>query len=141
MPGDSGTARSGPGTRRSEPGERADVEGNVPASVSSDGRTATANVDVLRFEQGDFLNYLPDHGDGTFGWRVTARIALPETFISRLESLKATVDVTSNAVSFSRSMARYEVWGARRFVNVQVEGKDGRLAQAGAKAIFRWSVR
>ncbi len=110
-------------------------------ALAPDGKNATATVDVLRFEQGDFLNYLPDHGDGTFGWRVTARIALPETLSGRLESLKTTVDLTSNAVPFSRSMARYEVWGGRRFVNVQVEGRDGRLAQAGAKATFHWTVR
>lgn len=110
-------------------------------AVAPDGKTATATIEVLRYEQGDFLNYLPDHGDGTFGTRVTARLALPEEFGGRLESLEATVDLAGEAVPVGRSIARHEVWGGRRYVTLQVEGRDGRLARPGAKVTFHWSVR
>jgi hypothetical protein len=109
--------------------------------LAPDGTSATATVEVLRYEQGDFLNYLPDHGDGSFGTRVTARVALPEGFRGRLESLEATVDLAGGPVPVGRQIARHEVWGGRRYVTLQVEGRDGRLARPGAKATFRWAVR
>jgi hypothetical protein len=109
--------------------------------VAPDGKSATATIEVLRYEQGDFLNYLPDHGDGTFDTRVTARLELPGGFGGRLDSMEATVDLGGAAVSVGRSIARHEVWGGRRYVTVQVEGRDGRLARPGAKATFRWTVR
>lgn len=109
--------------------------------MGPDGRTCVATIEVLRYEQGDFLNYLPDHGDGTFDARVTARIALPEGFTSRLEAPEATVELDGAAVPVGRSIVRHEVWGGRRYVNLQVEGRDGRLAQKGARVTFRFGVR
>jgi hypothetical protein len=109
--------------------------------LSPDGKTCVATIEVLRYEQGEFLNYLPDHGDGTFDTRVTARLALPEGFASRLESPETTAELGGNAVSVGRSVVRHEVWGGRRYVNVQVEGRDARLAQVGARTTFRWAVK
>jgi hypothetical protein len=109
--------------------------------IAPDGKTATATVEVLRYEQGDFLNYLPDHGDGTFDTRVTARLPLPGGFGGRLEDMQVAVDLAGAAVPVGRSIVRHEVWGGLRYVTVQVEGRDGRLAQPGAKATYRWTVR
>jgi hypothetical protein len=110
-------------------------------ALAPDGKTATATVEVLRYEQGDFQNYLPDFQDGTFGTRVTERLALPEGFTARLETPEATADLRGDAVPVGRSIARHESWGGRRYVTVQWEGREGRLAQPGAKLTMRWTVR
>jgi hypothetical protein len=40
-----------------------------------------------------------------------------------------------------KQIVRHEIWGGRRYVTVQVEGRDGRLAQPGAKATYRWAIK
>jgi hypothetical protein len=109
-------------------------------ALAPDGKTCTATVEVLRYEPGDFVNYLPERGD-TFDTRVTSRIALPAGFSSRLESPEVTAELFGTAVPVGRSIVRHEVWGGQRYVTVQAEGRDARLAQAGAKLTFRWVVR
>jgi hypothetical protein len=111
------------------------------AEPAADGKSVTATLHVRRFKNGPFLNVLPERVDGVFDTRLTARVALPEGFTGRLEDPKVAVEHAGGAVPFGRTQVRHEVWGGRRWLNLQVEGADGRLATAGTKATFTFAVR
>jgi hypothetical protein len=119
---------------------------DAPTTASSlegaaDG-SVVATVEVLRFENGPFLNYLPESGRGVFDWRLTERVELPRGLAARLDApTVAVVDAGGATVPFGRTQAKHEVWGGRRHVTVQVESTDGRLAKAGTRATFTFAVR
>jgi hypothetical protein len=39
-------------------------------------------------------------------------------------------------IPLTRSQVKHEIWGGKRFVDVQAESEDGRLPRPGTKATF-----
>ncbi len=96
-------------------------------------------TEVLRQSQGDFLNYLPKINDGRFDHRVTSRVLLPETVKAAFAVAPPAVVRRGKPIELTRFHLRHEVWGGRRYLNLQVESKDGALAAAGAKV--SWTLK
>ena len=120
----------------------ADPTTSSEATLSSDGATVTVTAEVLRFENGPFVNYLPEDPHGNFDSRLYARVELPGSLgAARLDAPTIGVESGGALVPYGRSQIRHEVWGGRRFVDVQVESTDGRLARRGTRATFAFPVR
>ena len=96
-------------------------------------------AEVLRASQGDFLNYFPKVNDGRFDHRVTTRALLPETVSKPFVPSAPEVSRKGKPIELTRHSVRHEVWGGRRYVNLQAESKSGALAAAGATV--RWTFR
>ena len=110
------------------------------AAHDSKAGVCVVTVELLRHESGPFINYLPKPPKDRFDNRLYARVAIPETVSGRLESLNVTVTSGQTPVELIRSHVKHEVWGGRRFVNVQVESASGRLVTPGARAVFEFAV-
>ncbi|MHC4222444.1 MAG: tetratricopeptide repeat protein [Planctomycetota bacterium] len=95
---------------------------------------------VDRTGNGPFVNYLPKAGDGTFDWRLYARVELPRTCEGRLGKPEVSSSATSTSVPLTRFHVKHEVWGGRRFVNLQAESPDRRLASPGTSVAFVFPV-
>ncbi|MHC4955456.1 MAG: hypothetical protein ACYTGZ_16510 [Planctomycetota bacterium] len=98
----------------------------------ADTRTLTVGARVLRVSQGHFLNYFPKINDGRFDHRVTVRAALPDTVKKAFAAAAPDAARKGKAIELTRHQLRHEVWGGRRYVNLQAESKNGALASKGA---------
>lgn len=99
----------------------------VAVEMPSDG-SVTVRVEVLRHAVGPFINTLPTSAGIPFQEvRLYTRAALPEGFHGSLEFPR----VDSGGIDLVKVQAKHEVWGGRRYVNLQAESKDGKLARAG----------
>ena len=90
---------------------------------------------------GPFINFLPRRAGIPFRERrLYARVALPEGFSGRLGL--PTVELSGRAadIELTNLRVRHEVWGDRRYVNVQVESESPRLATPGAKVRLMFPV-
>ena len=100
------------------------------------------SVEVLRADPGFSLNTLARKGDGVSDQRLTARVALPEGLTGRLGEFELSVTGADGAViQLTQTCVRHEVWGGRRFVDVQLESADPRLGAAGTKAALTFAVK
>jgi tetratricopeptide (TPR) repeat protein len=96
----------------------------------------TITVEVERVPSFTFVNVLPMGSKGGFDQRIHARVELPgdpKTVYGRPE-----VRATSGGaeIPLTRHHLKHEIWGGKRFVNLQVESEDSRLARPGTKATF-----
>ncbi len=82
---------------------------------------------VKRWSQGLYLNYLPKSGKGVFDRRFYVRVALPDGVPAKFggESIKVTNGPA--LVDLTRHHIRHEVWGGKRYLNVQVEAPSGQI--------------
>jgi len=95
-------------------------------------------VRVLRVSKGHFLNYFPRKGNGRFDHRVTRRVALPEAVGKPPQAAAPVCTHADKPIQLTRFQMRHEVWGGRRFINLQAESKSGALASKGA--LVRWTL-
>jgi len=96
----------------------------------------TLTVEVERFAPFTYINVLPMSGKGAFDWRLHARVELPGALDARYGRPEVRAELDGKEIALTRHQLKHEVWGGKRFVNVQAESEDGRLARAGAKATF-----
>lgn len=94
----------------------------------------TVTVEVTRVPSFTFVNMLPMSGRGAFDWRIHARVELPGDPATRYGRPAVRVEAGGAEIALTRHHLKHEVWGGKRFVNVQVESEDGRLARPGTKA-------
>ncbi|MFI5401809.1 MAG: tol-pal system YbgF family protein [Planctomycetota bacterium] len=108
------------------------------ATVARDETTGavTVTVEVARFTPFTFLNLLPMSGRGAFDWRIHARVELPGDLTERYGAPAVRAEAGGAEIPLTRHQVRHEVWGGKRFVNVQAESEDGRLAKTGTMATF-----
>jgi len=107
-------------------------------TVARDDATGalTITVEVDRFTPFTFVNMLPMSGRGAFDWRIHARVEIPGDVGARYGRPEVRAESGGAEVALTRHHLKHEIWGGKRFVNVQVESEDGRLAKPGAKATF-----
>jgi hypothetical protein len=106
------------------------------AAVRTDDGGVRVTVEVLRHANGPFVNTLPTTAG--IPWRETrlyARVALPDGFTGKLAFPK--VDV--GGIELVKVQAKHEAWGGRRWVNVQLESLDRKLAQPGTVATYTFA--
>jgi hypothetical protein len=72
--------------------------------------------------------------------RLWARVEVPPSVTGRLGVPEAKVLCEGTAVPVLRTSVRHEVWGGRRFVCLQVESADARLASPAARATFAFPL-
>ncbi len=108
------------------------------ASAARDDATGavTVTLEVERFSPFTFVNTLPLSGRGAFDWRVGARVELPGDPKARYGRPSARAESQGAEIALTRHHLKHEVWGGKRFVSVQAESEDGRLAKPGTKATF-----
>jgi hypothetical protein len=103
-------------------------------------KTLTVKVTVKRWSKGQFLNYLPKSGKGIFDRRLYARVPVPEDLRKAPEDPQVRVELGGQPIELTRHHVRYEVWGGRRYLNLQVESTDRRLGQAGSQAVWTFTT-
>ncbi len=109
-------------------------------SVTQDAATGTVTVrvEVLRRVNGPFVNTLPTKSGTPFKeTRLYARVALPRGF----EGTLGFPQVDAGGVKFSKVQAKHEIWGGRRYVNVQAESADWSLTKSGHVTTFTFAPR
>jgi len=108
------------------------------ASAALDAATGavTVTLEVERVPPFTFINVLPLSGRGAFDQRIYARVELPGDPKVRFGPPSARAESEGAEIALTRHHLRHEIWGGRRFLNVQVESEDGRLARPGTKATF-----
>ncbi len=115
-----------------KPTQTVSLEQDTSASTSR----STIKIRVDRRAQSAHQNYLPKSGKGVFDARITARVALPEDWSKPLPVDAAVTLVTNGkSVEITRHQIRHEVWGGRRFVNLQIESPPGSVKK-GSVATF-----
>ncbi len=103
------------------------------AKLDAETGAVTIEVEVLRRALGPFVNTLPTKSGVPFKEvRVYARVPLPRELTGKLAFPK--VDVSGRKIT--KTQAKHEVWGGRRYVNLQVESGDFRLAAPGSKITY-----
>jgi hypothetical protein len=96
-------------------------------------------IEVLRWSQGQMLNYLPARSD-RFDRRVYRRVPLPDG-VERTAGPPTVSAITKGAArEVSRHHVRHEVWGGKRWLNLQVESKQG-IGAAGTRVVFEFPVK
>jgi tetratricopeptide (TPR) repeat protein len=111
-------------------------------TVKASGKQVVVTVRVTRFASGPFINVLPRVAGTPFREkRLYARVALPEGFKGRLGRPKIELSGKAAGAKLSRKHFRHEVWGGRRYVNVQLESLSGKLVTTGATATLTFPKR
>ncbi|MCK6459939.1 MAG: tetratricopeptide repeat protein [Planctomycetes bacterium] len=114
----------------------------TPASAARDEATGAVTVTVeaggarTGYVPFTFINVLPKSGRGAFDRRLYARVELPGDPAVRYGPPAVRAELEGAEIPLTRHHVKHEVWGGRRFVNVQAESEDGRLARPGARATF-----
>ena len=96
----------------------------------------TVTVEVERVPPFTFVNVLPMSGRGAFDWRIYARVELPGDPAMRYGRPAVRAEAGGAEIALTRFHVKHEIWGGKRFVNVQLESEDARLAKPGTKATF-----
>ena len=72
------------------------------------------------------------HGTPFRVTRLYARVPLPDGFTGTL----AFPQVETGGIDLMKVQAKHEVWGGRRWVNLQAESKSGKLASRGTAVTY-----
>lgn len=100
---------------------------------TKDDGTLEVKVEVLRRTNGPFVNTLPTTAGTPFKEvRLYARVPLPRGY----EGSVGFPAVDSGGIDLTKVQAKHEVWGGRRYVNLQAESRDGKLASAGTVVTY-----
>ncbi|MHC4407584.1 MAG: hypothetical protein ACYS0F_01125 [Planctomycetota bacterium] len=86
-----------------------------------EAKTLHVSAKVLRWSQGHFLNYLPKSGKGIFDRRFTIRVEIPSEIKGKWGKETVTVHRGPEVVELTRHHVRHEVWGNKRYLNLQAE--------------------
>ncbi|MHC4548711.1 MAG: hypothetical protein ACYTEZ_08020 [Planctomycetota bacterium] len=99
------------------------------ATVAHDpaGRTLTVTVQIAHYAPGEHLNYLPRSNRGVFDMRLYHRVALPADAPRALGEPRVEAQNGAELIDLTRHHVRHEVWGGRRYLNLQVEAPWGRF--------------
>ena len=90
-------------------------------------------VEVLQRRNGPYTNTLPTTAGTPFREvRLYARVPLPDGFTDTL----GFPQVDSSGIDLMKVQAKHEAWGGRRWVNLQAESKDGKLASRGTVVTY-----
>ena len=79
-------------------------------------------------------------GNGFTERRLWARVEVPAEAAGRLGPPEIAVTGDGATIATLRTAVRHEVWGGKRYVNVQVESADAALISRDAKAVFSFPV-
>jgi len=102
--------------------------------VKTDEARLTVTIVVDRYAQGQHLNYLPKSGRGVFDMRIYNRVAVPAG-VRLLAEPEVTVRNGFGIVVLTRHHVRHEVWGGKRYLNLQVEAPSGSFKR-GTRATY-----
>jgi hypothetical protein len=121
-----------------EPSETSPIRASVALDQATGAVTVTLDMERVARPTVPFslINVLPMSGKGAFDWRLYARVELPGDPAVRYGLPAVRAELQGAEIPLTRHHLKHEVWGGRRFVNVQAESEDGRLAKAGARATF-----
>ena len=98
----------------------------------------TVRVEVLRHANGPFVNTLPTKSGTPFReTRLYARVALPRGFKGTLGFPKA----DAGGLKLTKVQAKHEIWGGRRYVNVQAESENWKLTAKGHVTTYEFPLR
>jgi len=90
-----------------------------------EAKTVVVDVEVKRYSQGLHLNYLPKSGRGVFDRRVYVRVELPDDVPTKFGDLQVEARKGAEPIELTRSQIRHEVWGGKRYLNLQAEMPAG----------------
>ena len=107
-------------------------------TLEEESGSVIVRVKVLRRANGPFVNTLPTKAGTPFREvRVYARAALPRAFAGKL----GFPQVDAQGVVPTKVQAKHEIWGGQRYVNVQAESDDFKLAAPGSELTYTFPVR
>jgi hypothetical protein len=86
----------------------------------AESKTLSVHAKVTRWSQGSFLNYLPKSNKGVFDRRFTLRVEIPE-LKGKWGEETVTAHRGPEVVELTRHHVRHEVWGNKRYLNLQAE--------------------
>jgi hypothetical protein len=111
------------------------------AAWDAEALTLTVTVTAGKWSQGHHLNYLPKSGKGIFDTRLTARVEVPQGVpVEKLGEPQVTVRRGAEPLVLTRHHVRHEVWGGKRYLNVQAEMPPGSVG-ADTAATFVFPLR
>ena len=100
------------------------------AAYDTEAQSVVVEVEVSRYSQGLHLNYLPASRQGVFDRRIYVRVPLPDDVPLKFGETTVEAKTGPELIDVTRHHVRHEVWGGRRYLNLQVEvpqksiGKD-----------------
>lgn len=101
-------------------------------TVTRDAEKLTVQVVIDQAAQGPHCNYLPKSNKGVFDLRIYDRVEVPDG----LPLGEPQVSAWSNGdIELTRHHVRHEVWGGKRYVNLQAEA-PWRHFKPGARATY-----
>jgi hypothetical protein len=104
------------------------------ATVAADAARLTVTVEIMRFAHGRHVNYLPKSNKGIFDTRLYHRVEVPDgvRFAGEPE-VKA--QNGPEMIELTRHHVRHEVWGGKRYLNLQAEAPWGKF-KPGTRATY-----
>lgn len=106
-------------------------------TVDRDAERLTVKVVIDQAAQGPHCNYLPKSNKGVFDLRIYDRVEVPDG----LHLDEPEVSAWSNRdIELTRHHVRHEVWGGKRYLNLQVEA-PWRHFKPGARATYVFPLR
>lgn len=90
-------------------------------TYDAEAKALTVEVKVVRYSQGLHVNYLPASKRGVFDRRVYVRVPLPDDVPTKFEETTVVAKNGAELIDVTRHHVRHEVWGGRRYLNLQVE--------------------
>jgi hypothetical protein len=105
-------------------------------TVDRDAEKLTVKVVIDQAAQGPHCNYLPKSNRGVFDLRIYDRVEVPDG----LDLGEPEVSAWSNReIELTRHHVRHEVWGGKRYLNLQVEA-PWRHFKPGARATYVFPI-
>lgn len=112
----------------------------VTTRIDEDGARLVVTIRIRRPAQALFTDCFHMRKNGDFARRLSARVALPENLRARLGKPRVTLRRGERAIAFRRTRAKHEVWGGKRYANLQVESPDPQLGAPDCTATFSFPV-
>jgi len=103
--------------------------------VAREGDRLQVDVTVERYAQGLHVNYLCQSKRGVFDHRCYVRVELPADLTGSFGESTVAIRNGETPAAVTRHHVRPEVWGGKRYLNLQVEGPMGVL-KPGTKVRF-----
>ena len=88
--------------------------------VARDAERFTVTVTLDQLDQSQHLNYLPKSNRGVFDMRLYHRVEVPDG-VSFAGKPEISAHIGRDAIELTRYHVRHEVWGGKRYLNLQIE--------------------
>ncbi len=111
----------------------------VDVGYDAEAKRIEIVADVLRFSNGAHVNCLPKKA-GYFDRRCYVRVAVPPDVPAKFDDVTVEARNGSEVVAITRHHLRHEVWGGRRYLNLQIEAPAGQIKK-GTQVRWRLPVR